>query len=442
MGRDMRNQRSRRKRDGRQNPGCHVAVCGAALLGGMIASVQAQDMIGLGDFYSPPDIAEYGYVEAPEGGVPRAPLSPEMAPPPLAQPQPVRPYLYNWRGVQIRPDLRYQFLYGNGILRRPGNPITTGAHTLTPGLRLNLGNYVGLYYIPQLTYYTTDLLEDQVSHSAGMQTGAALNRWRLGLSQRYLQTSSPLIETGEQVSRTSYQTGVSAAHPLSSAMSVQLSAAQNFTFSDRFNNWRQWSTLNWLNWQARPKVGLGLGAGFGYTDVDFGTDMTFENILGRVQWFPGDRLSVQANGGVEIRQFLQTDVPDQVSPVYGFGLGYQMFDHTSVSLDARRATGVSILRGQIHETTMVTLGIRQQLMERFAFSLRAGYRETEFQSTGGTELRRTRRDEYVQVRPALSYNFMNRTQLSTFYQFNKNLSRDPRFEFDGHLVGFEARYGF
>jgi len=51
-----------------------------------------------------------------------------------------------------------------------------------------------------------------------------------------------------------------------------------------------------LNYQFWPRLTAGVGAGFGYVNVDTGSDQTYEQLLARVNWRPTDKLSFQING--------------------------------------------------------------------------------------------------------------------------------------------------
>jgi hypothetical protein len=368
-------------------------------------------------------------------------LAPEAELPPLAPRAVPRPYLYQIGPVRLRPFAAYQFSYGDGVLRRIGEPVKTGLHAIGAGTVIELSDNWRLDYGAGLRYYTNPGLRDTVSHRAGLSGVFGVQDWIFGISQRFDQTSTTLIELGEQADRTSYVTDISARYPLSSAVSLQLGVNQTFQFSERFNNWRQWSTMNWVNWQLRPRIGVGMGAGFGYADVDFGTDMTYEQVMSRISWSPRDNLSLQLNGGVEIRQFLDVDLPDRVSPVYGATFFYRPFDRTALSLSARRATRTSLFRDSITETTSVSVGLGQVLTDQMTFTLGTGYQWRDFETTIG-QLRVWRADDYLFFRPALSYRLTHRARLALHYQYSRNTSSVPGFEFSSNMGGVEARYSF
>src|SRR6185312_1384211 len=97
---------------------------------------------------------------------------------------------------------------------------------------------------------------------------------------------------------------------------------------------REWSTLDWINYQFEPRLDIALGAGLNYVNEDSGSDMTSEQLQGRIRWRAMDRISLQLHAGLEDRQFLSGGIPDLVNPVFGASVEYQPQESTSLSLNA------------------------------------------------------------------------------------------------------------
>jgi hypothetical protein len=346
------------------------------------------------------------------------------------------------RSIGVRPELRYQFVYGDGVLRRPGETRTIALHTLTPGVTFEKAGTFSLYYFPTLQYYSKGDFEDRVTHTAGMRMTFRTGAWTGRVGQSFHHTASPLVETGGEIQRTRYGTSIGASRLITEAISIQLGGSQDFTFTDQINSWRRWSTMNWVQWQARPRIGVGVGLGGGYDQVEFGTDMTHQTVMGRGTWRPGDRLRIGLDGGFEARQFLDLDAGSRVRPVYGLSAEYGMFEKTVVSVSARRSVSPSILRGRVTEATVLSAGVRQGITPRIALSLDASYRMTEFRATDQNDVALVREDRYWTVRPAAHYRLMNRASLSVFFQHMRNESGVPGYSFEGQMIGAQFRYGF
>src|SRR6185503_14648059 len=103
--------------------------------------------------------------------------------------------------------------------------------------------------------------------------GTAYEDWVFGLSQGFTRSSAPLVETGTQTEQDAYTTALNGSYRMNSKMSLDLGLNQNFRFAQGLQNSREWSTLDWLNYQFFPRLDVAIGAGFGYVDVDTGPDM-------------------------------------------------------------------------------------------------------------------------------------------------------------------------
>ena len=53
--------------------------------------------------------------------------------------------------------------------------------------------------------------------------------------------------------------------------------------------------MEWINRHWGRNISAGIGAGFGYVDVDLGNDMTFEPFQGRVSWHVLDKVNLSVN---------------------------------------------------------------------------------------------------------------------------------------------------
>src|SRR5690606_31463128 len=133
--------------------------------------------------------------------------------------------------------------------------------------------------------------------------------------------------------------------------SFDFSLSQAIQEADALNSSISWSSMNWVNYHWSEKSLIGLGAGGGYTKQDFGSDMTHEQLQARFGWNPGRKLNISVNGGVEFRQFVDSDFDDQVNPLFGASISYAPWEATTFSLSANRSIGSSLLQAQTTEST-------------------------------------------------------------------------------------------
>src|SRR5579872_32629 len=243
----------------RQGGGTWLKLKGSLCLFALVRVAGAQEVLTAPPDFSvtPPALQELqaersGVIQANES-VPAIPL--------------VNPAL-QWGPVGMRPHLLYRVLYGDGIQSSPGHPEKTVIQQFSPGMVLSLGSHWSLDYTPTLTYYSSRQFRNTFDQSVGLTGGAAYEDWIFALAQSYAASSAPLVETGTQTDTKTYSTALSASHRLNSKISLDLTLNQNFTEAYQFSGAREWSTMDWLNYQFWARLDAGIGAGAGYVNED------------------------------------------------------------------------------------------------------------------------------------------------------------------------------
>ncbi len=350
------------------------------------------------------------------------------------------PTALQWGPFDILPHADYRLTYGNGLNARPGVRENTFHHLISPGVTA-VAPHLRLDYTPSLNYYSSSKFKDTTDHRASLAAGITHGDWRFGLSHLFQTSSSPIIETATQTDRTIHSTGLSATYRYSEKLSFDLTASQQIQDSKGLNSSRSWSTMNWVDYHFTDTLFAGLGAGFGYVDVDLGSDMTYEQIQGRLGWRPGPKLSIFLNGGLEIRQFIDAPVEDRLNPLVGLTASYAPWQHTRFTADIDRSVESSLLANQITEATEVTLGVSQRLLGRLNFRLAGGIRSTEYQSTAAG-LAVNRSDDYSFIRTSLGTSWLRRGTVSVFYQHGNNETGANGFSFTTDQYGLQIGYRF
>jgi hypothetical protein len=347
---------------------------------------------------------------------------------------------FRWGLLTLRPHPYYQFLYGTGILVNPGQPVDTTIQQISPGFLLDVGSHLTLDYTPSWVFYSNNHFNDTLDQMVRLAWGGAYNDWVLSASQSYTASSEPTAQTGTQTSQQNYLTTAAASYNFNSTMSVDLTASQNFNFADQFENYREWSTLDWLNYQFWPRLNVAAGIGLGYDDEESSPDMLFEQYQARVQWRATDKISFQLHGGVEDRQFLGTGQSDLISPVFDGTIQYQPFAVTKLSLTAQRSVSPSYFQNQATENTSFSGDLNQRLLGFFYLDLNGGYQITKYTPTSSVPV--NREDDYYFLNTQLSCAFLKRGTVAVFYQLNDNSSSASGFSFVTHQVGFKIGYSY
>ena len=331
--------------------------------------------------------------------------------------------LYKVGPVVFHPHLQYDVSYGDNLQPVPGQKANTLINQVSPGLLLVIGDHWTLDYTPILRFYSSPHFQNGVDHIVNFAGGTTYQDWSFGLQQGYAFTSQPLIETGSQLSQETFSTLLNASHALNSKVSLDFNVNQNFRFvTERtaFSNLtdtREWSTLEWLNYQVVPRLTAGIGIGFTYDDVSVGPDMTSEQFQGRVVWHPTEKLNFVGTAGGDLRQFLVSGASDLLSPTFSISALYQLFEPTRFSLSANRSISPSYFQYALSELTTVSAGLEQRLLKRLYLDVSGGYSSTTYHATTGLfnqNLATTYDSTSFNVR--LSTAFLRRATAAIFFQ--------------------------
>jgi hypothetical protein len=188
---------------------------------------------------------------------------------------------------------------------------------------------------------------------------------------------------------------------------------------------------------------VGAGVSGGYEQVDPPTpSQTYGQVNLRVTYDAGDKLQLTASGGVEVRQFDNTDQSDYISPVFNLGATYHIFDGTEIKVDGSRETFPSaVLAGQDYSSTTMTVGLRQRLLTRFFIGLTTGYENSKyFGAISG--LSATRKDNYYFVQPSIDVALTRYWSWGIFYSRRQNNSADDTYSFENTQYGLRTLIKF
>lgn len=355
----------------------------------------------------------------------------------------------------IKPHVLYTFLYGNGIEAQPGVPSKTAINTIAPGFLFDIGQHWSIDYTPSLSFYSNPAFKNTVDESATLAGNWAAGNWTFGLSQQYVSSTDPLIETGAQTKEESYATALNATYEMGSKLSLQLAVNQNFRDAGALSDLHEWTTSDWLNYQANDMFGAAIGVILGYDELDPGSDMPFEQLQGRIHFHPGPKLTLTLSGGVEDRQFIDPSAPPLISPIFSGTLAYQLFQPTTLSVNASRTVTPSLFNNEVEVITSVNGSVAQQLTPKFSLNVGGGYTTEPLTSIvpgplpqyfigtpPQTTLAEIRTDTITSFKISLLYQIVPRCTLSVYYTYLDNSSGQGNFSYTSKQIGFSADYRY
>jgi hypothetical protein len=409
----------------------------------MPSAIPPLPQLGPRDLTRPPQPRGSGLGTEVLGAPPELPSAP-AAPVTTAQgvPAPPAPPLpLHWGSLSFHPHLAYNLLYGTGILSGPGREEDTFLNTLAPGLTLKLGPRWSLDYTASLQFYSSEQYDDTMDHAVSLSGSVVWDDWLFSLGYAYRSSSSPLAETAAQTDQDTHNTVLGGTHRITDKTSLELGLAQALRFTQDYTDSYTWSTTDWLDYQWRPRFGVAAGLSAGYDMLDPGTDMTSEQILMRVRGQTLDKLGYSVAGGVEFRQFLDSDADTKISPTVDASVSYQLFEPTTVSAFFSHDVGTSYYSNQFTENTSFGAAVRQRFLGKLFLNLSGGYTFQKYSSTLVSDFE-LREDDRAYFQAGLNTRFLRRGSASVFYRWSENNSDNDDFAYDSNQIGLQLAYAW
>lgn len=375
--------------------------------------------------------------------------------PAATAPQQYEPF--RWDQFVIRPHADYQFTDAYHVLASPSNQVDTTIQRISPGILFNLGPHWALDYTLTIGLYSNTNFGTEVDHSITLSGQTVYGDWVFGLLQSVLLTQSPLIQFGGQVEQQYFNTSLTALHENGPRVSEEFSLNQNIQVfpGSGYENMRSWSTIDWLNYAPQSRFNVGIGPGVGYNNAEFGPDSVWLQLQARANWRITDILSLQVSGGIVETFFLGNEsTANLFSPIYSGSLQLRPFSQTQVSIFASRYVSPSVLVGEYTEGTTFGASIGQRLLGQFYLSVQGGYSNQKYVASAITvavinnntisleTLNQGRTDDYYTFSARIGHAFLQRGDISLFYNYSSDKSTFPGYSFASNQFGGEVSYSF
>src|SRR6266705_3645874 len=275
--------------------------------------------------------------------------------------------------------------------------------TIEPVLTLGLGditghedNYIRLDYAPSLFLFADHSEDDAVQQLIHLDGQHQFSKLTVKFGEEIaildgtdLRTLGDLSSPGGHANldvsaRTrfqTYNTRIEASYDLSGKtfLSSEVDSSITAYYSSNLFSSEVVSRNLFMNYRYSDKLAVGIGGTGGYDLVDGSNpDQTFEQANARIGYQPTGKISLNVSGGIEFRQFENNSRGEYISPVFEVNASYQPFDGTTVALSgSRRTYNSGVLAGQDFAGTMITVDLRQRLLQRFYFAVSGGYQNSD-----------------------------------------------------------------
>ncbi len=362
--------------------------------------------------------------------------------------------------VEVRPSVAYDFTYDDNIFlgHRSGNKVEDYIHTISPGVILGAGEYrtqttafLSAAYNADFQFFMDNAGADTTLHNASLAFGNNSGRlsWRFDqglVSQQDADVT--LLAARGRVKRQAWSSTLSSVYDLGERSNLEASFASvlnDFDAANAQDSWRGQAN-GMLDYELTPKINAGLGAAFGYDQIDEAHNATFEQVNTRLVWGASAKLSISAELGVEFRQFQGVDV-DKAFLRYAVGADWKATALTTVSLRADRgASPANTLQDQSNLRSSVDAAVTHRVGDRYTANANIGYSFNDFFAVtpAATATFAAREDNFWFIRPSFAAKLMDRTAGVLFYQYSRNDSdlANNGNDFTNHRFGVNLSYTF
>jgi hypothetical protein len=315
------------------------------------------------------------------------------------------------------------------------------------------GNYLSLDYTPTATLYTDHGEFNALDHNVRFDGGWRGSKLALGVGQSYMTGSGGFAETGGQVEREVYNTGLNAHYDFSDKTSFDLNGRQvissfqtrNKSDASAGNNdldsRNEWSVEAVGDYKLSDKVKLGAGVVTGWRDIRSSPNESYQQLLARGGYLVTEKVDVSLAVGAQWSQF-QGGLDEGPKFIFDLGGTWQVRERTSLSLDLFRREQSSVaFSAQSYTVVGFRASVRQTIGQKWVAGLGGGFEHSDyFETTSGAST--SQDNDYWFVGPSLDYNFSDQWTVGLFYQYREKDSDDASFGFANNQAGLRTTFRF
>ena len=191
-----------------------------------------------------------------------------------------------------------------------------------------------------------------------------------------------------------------------------------------------------------PKIKLGLEGVIGDLQVEHGGSSVYGQLRLRAAYKLTEKLIFLGSAGAEIINYNDRNLI-KVTPVFELSAQWNPFVGTSFGLTAFRKIWASPVEvGQVFTATGVQGSISQTFFQKLTAAVFVGYENDQYNPSGATAGNINRTDNYVYLRPNLTYAVGGWCNIELYYQYNHNDSSLHGASFDDHRIGGQVIFAF
>ena len=196
------------------------------------------------------------------------------------------------------------------------------------------------------------------------------------------------------------------------------------------------------DYQVTPKIKLGLEGVLGDLQIQDGGHSFYGQGRIRAAYKLTEKLTFLGSAGFEVVHYNSRDVT-RVLPVFDLSAQWSPFVGTAFGLNAfRRIFASPVQLGDVFTATGVQGSISQTFLQRLSAAVFVGYENDQYSASATNATNSSRTDNYVYIRPNLSYSIGGWCSIMLYYQYSHNDSNLNGASFDDHRVGGQVIFAF
>ena len=298
-------------------------------------------------------------------------------------------------------------------------------------------NFVYLNYTLDGEIFVKNSGQDSVDNDIALAGQWDLTRLTVKASAEFQTLSGPDVDAGTRTKRDITTLNLSGQYLVSDKTTFEVDLSGIDRLYQTELNSAEFSDQNWFDYQIAPKTIIGVGAGFGVRHGQDSPDQIYEQAQVRATYNATAQLSLHANGGLE---FDEIHSVTKLNPVFGFGATYTIDPDDTLNIDAFRQNSISeTVANETDEITGVNIDFKHRIYSSFSLGCSVSYSRTAFEAVAGSP---ARTDNYIVLRPSITYDFARWSQIELAYEFNEDLSSIDLFSFTENLASLQFNFIF
>ena len=345
-----------------------------------------------------------------------------------------------WR---IIPLLSGGVVYDDNIFLSNQDPVADVIWTLSFGGIYELGdfrnqteNYLLAQWIGNPAIYTKNSEQNAFNQYAALTLQYRFNRLVLRLDSSFSHVKGANREVNTITTTTEFRNSLLFRYDYSAKTSFDLTLSQDTSLTEDFQNNSRYEGSAGMDYLIMPKTKLGARGAVGVLTSTDDPIQFYQQALARVEYTPLAKLTFTFEGGLQFLEFQGSDKV-KIDPVFNLGVQYDPFPGTALGFFGyRNVVSSTTLEGQDFIATGFELRVQQGFLQKLTATVGVGYEnDSYFATTAETPTDRV--DNYLFVRPSLTYAFVDWFSASIFFEFRQNTSTQETNGFDNNRAGID-----